>query len=160
MSYKAIFALAAAYDWEIEQMDVKTAFLYGDIDKDIWINLPSGCGVSGTAKLKKALYGLKQSPRVWYNTLATFLASFDFKPLDADSFVFCCNGTIIAIYVDDLLIAGASKSAIDQIKASLSERFKMTDLGACHFYLNIEVIRDRPRRTLRLSQTAYIQKVL
>jgi hypothetical protein len=160
MSYKAIFALAAAYDWEIEQMDVKTAFLYGDIDEDIWIDLPSGYGVSGTAKLKKALYGLKQSPRVWYNTLATFLASLDFKPLDADSSVFCRDGTIIAIYVDDLLIAGASKSAIDQIKASLSKRFKMTDLGACHFYLGMEVTRDRPRRTLRLSQAAYIQKVL
>ena len=64
MSYKAIFALAAVYDWEIEQMDVKTAFLYGDIDEDIWIELPTGCGVSGTAKLRKALYGLKQSPRV------------------------------------------------------------------------------------------------
>lgn len=160
MSYKAIFALAAAYDWEIEQMDVKTAFLYGNIDEDIWIELPTGCGVSGMAKLRKALYGLKQSPRVWYNTLATFLASLDFKPLDADSSVFCRDGTIIAIYVDDLLIAGASKPDIDKIKASLSERFKMSDLGACHFYLGMEVIRDRPRRTLRLSQKAYIEKVL
>ena len=160
MSYKAIFALAAAYDWEIEQMDVKTAFLYGDIDEDIWIELPTGCGVSRTAKLRKALYGLKQSPRVWYNTLATFLASLDFKPLDADSSVFCRDGTIIAIYVDDLLLAGASKADIDRIKAALSERFKMSDLGACHFYLGMEVIRDRPRRTLRLSQKAYIEKVL
>jgi hypothetical protein len=97
---------------------------------------------------------------VWYNTLPTFLASLDFKPLNADSSVFCRDGTIIAIYVNDLLIAGASKSAINQIKASLSKRFKMTDLGACHFYLSMEVTRDRPRRTLRLSQAAYIQKVL
>ena len=106
------------------------------------------------------MYGLKQSPRVWYNTLATFLASLDFKPLDADSFVFCRNSTIIAIYVDDLLIAGASKPDIDRLKTALSDRFKMTDLGACHFYFGIEVIRDRPRRVLRLSQTAYIEKVL
>jgi len=56
MSLQAIFALAAAYDWEIEQMDVKTAFLYGDIDEDIWIELPTAM-VSGTAKLRKALYG-------------------------------------------------------------------------------------------------------
>jgi hypothetical protein len=156
MSYKAIFALAAAYDWEIEQMDVKTAFLYGDI----WIDLPTGCGVSGPAKLKKALYGLKQSPRVWYNTLASFLADQGFKPLDADSSVFCRDGTIIAIYVDDLLIDGASMANIKSLKACLSERFKMSDLGACHFYLGIEVIRDRPRRILRLSQEAYLQKVL
>jgi Reverse transcriptase (RNA-dependent DNA polymerase) len=64
ISYKAIFALAAAYDWELKQMDVKTAFLYGNIDKDIWIDLPTGYRVTSTAKLKKALYGLKQSPRV------------------------------------------------------------------------------------------------
>jgi hypothetical protein len=160
MSYKAIFAIAAAYDWEIEQMDVKTAFLYGDIEEDIWIELPTGCGVSGTAKLKKALYGLKQAPRVWYNTLATFLSSLGFQPLDADSSVFCRDGVIIAIYVDDLLIAGAFKLDINKIKDSLKERFKMSDLGACHFYLGMEVIRDRPRRTLRLSQTAYLRKVL
>jgi hypothetical protein len=61
MSYKAIFALAAVYNWEIEQMDIKTAFLYGDIDEDIWIELPTGCRISGTAKFKKAFYGLKQS---------------------------------------------------------------------------------------------------
>jgi hypothetical protein len=160
MSYKAIFAIAAAYDWEIEQMDVKTAFLYGDIEEDIWIELPTGCGVTGTAKLKKALYGLKQAPRVWYNTLATFLSSLGFQPLDADSSVFCRDGVIIAIYVDDLFLAGASKPDIDKIKDSLKQRFKMSDLGACHFYLGMEVIRDRPRRTLRLSQTAYLRKVL
>jgi len=160
MSYKAIFALAAAYDWELEQMDVKIAFLYGAIDTDIWIELPTGCGVSGTAKLKKALYGLKQAPRVWYNTLAAFLAEQGFYPLDADASVFCRDGTIIAIYVDDLLIAGASKSDIQALKDSLSVRFKMSDLGPCHFYLGMEVIRDRPRRTLRLSQEAYLRKVL
>jgi hypothetical protein len=103
---------------------------------------------------------LKQSPQVWYNTLATFLASLDFKPLDANSSVFYRDGTIIAIYVDDLLLAGASKLDINRIKAALSERFKMLDLRACHFYLGIEVIRDRPRRTLRLLQKAYIKKVL
>jgi Reverse transcriptase (RNA-dependent DNA polymerase) len=160
MSYKAIFAIAAAYDWEIEQMDVKTAFLYGEIEEDIWIELPTGCGVSGTAKLKKALYGLKQAPRVWYNTLATFLSSLGFQPLDADSSVFCRDGIIIAIYVDDLLLTGASKPDIDKVKDSLKERFKMSDLGACHFYLGMEVTRDRPRRTLRLSQTAYLRKIL
>jgi hypothetical protein len=74
--------------------------------------------------------------------------------------VFCRDGTIIAIYVDDLLLIGASKPDINKIKAALSKRFKMLDLGACYFYLGIEVICDRPRRTLRLSQKAYIEKVL
>jgi Reverse transcriptase (RNA-dependent DNA polymerase) len=116
--------------------------------------------VSRTAKLKKALYSLKQAPCVWYNTLATFLSSLGFQPLDANSSVFCRDGVIIAIYVDDLLIAGASKPDIDKIKDNLKQRFKISNLGACHFYLGMEVIRDRPRRTLRLSQTAYLRKVL
>jgi hypothetical protein len=73
MSYKAIFAIAAAQDWELEQMDVKTAFLYGDVEEDIYVIQPEGFELPGkeglVCKLKKALYGLKQSPRVWYNTL-------------------------------------------------------------------------------------------
>jgi hypothetical protein len=59
MSYKVIFALVAAYDWELEQIDVKTTFLYGDIKEDIWIDLPIRYRVTSIAKLKKTLYGLK-----------------------------------------------------------------------------------------------------
>jgi hypothetical protein len=62
--------------------------------------------------------------------------------------------------MDDLLLAGASKPDINRIKAALSKWFKISDLGACYFYLGMEVIRDRPRRTLWLSQKAYIEKVL
>jgi hypothetical protein len=116
--------------------------------------------VSGTAKLNKALYGLKQSPRVWYNTLAAFLAEQGFRPLDADSSVFYRENTIVAIYVDDLLITGSSIVSITTLKESLSKQFHILDLSPCYFYLGIEVIRDRPRRTLRLSQEAYLRKVL
>jgi hypothetical protein len=84
----------------------------------------------------------------WYNTLATFLSSLGFQALDADSSVFCRDG---AIYVDDLLLAGVSKLDINKVKENLKQRFKISDLGACHFYLEIEVICDRPHRTLKLS---------
>jgi hypothetical protein len=79
------------------------------------------------------------------------LSSLGFQPLDTDSFVFCRDGIIITIYINDLLLANASKPDIDKIKDSLKERFKILDLGAYHFYLKIEVIHDRPRYTLRLS---------
>ena len=95
------------------------------------------------AKLKKALYGIKQAPRVWYNILATFLLLLGFQPLNADSFIFCHDSIIIAIYVDNLLLASASKPDINKIKDSLKERFKILDLGAYYFYLRIEVICDR-----------------
>lgn len=163
MSYKAIFALAAALDWKLEQMDVKTAFLYGNVEETIYVTQPTGFETGGkhkVCKLKKALYGLKQSPRVWYNTLAAFLAELGFYPIAADYSVFGNGTTIIAIYVDDILIAGPDKKEIQRIKDKLWVRFEMTDLGECQYYLGMTVTRDRANRILRLGQTGYVQKFI
>ena len=165
MSYKLLFAIAAAHDLEIEQMDVKTAFLYGDIDVEVYVEQPDGFNQSATSdkvcKLRKALYGLKQSPRVWYFTLTTYLKSLGFKPLTSDNCIFFnSKGNYIAIFVDDLLIIGPSLVDINDIKAKLNEQFHMTDLGPCKYYLGMEVIRDRHNRMLKLSQQGYIEKVL
>ena len=163
MSYKAIFALAAALDWELEQMDVKTAFLYGNVDEVIYVTQPTGFEASGkrkVCKLKKALYGLKQSPRVWYNTLAAYLKELGFEPIAADFSVFTNGTTIIAIYVDDILLAGPNKKEIQALKHKLRERFEMTDLGGCAYYLGMTVTRDRANRILRLGQAGYVQKFI
>jgi hypothetical protein len=87
MSYKTLFAIAASLDLEIEQMDVKTAFLYGLVEEDIYVQQPTGFGDNSgrVCKLNKALYRLKQSPRVWYKTLSEFLVSKGFKAVDADN---------------------------------------------------------------------------
>ena len=74
--------------------------------------------------------------------------------------MFYKQGTILTIYVDNLLITGDSRTDIDALKAFLSKQFKISNLGAYHFYLGMEVTRDRPRRILRLSQKAYLEKVL
>ena len=161
MSYKAIFALAAALDWELEQMDVKTAFLYGEVDEVIYVTQPTGFEVgdkSKVCKLKKALYGLKQSPRVWYNTLAAFLKELGFEPIAADYSVFTNGSCIISVYVDDILLAGPDKKEIQAIKDKLRQRFEMTDLGPCTYYLGMTVTRDRANRILRLGQAGYVQK--
>lgn len=164
MSYKALFALAAALDWEIEQMDVKTAFLYGFVEEDIYVEQPNGFATKPdlVCRLNKALYGLKQSPRLWFNTLSDFLKTLSFEPLTADCSVLVNHkdSIIIAAYVDDLLIAGPNKSTIDKIKAALNERFQMSDLGACAYYLGMSVRRDRANRILRLGQFGYVEKVL
>lgn len=164
MSYKAIFALAAALDWDIEQMDVKTAFLYGAIEEELYMEQPTGMtdGSPRVCRLKRALYGLKQSPRVWYETLTKFLRSLGFTPINADFSVFINYETkiIIAIYVDDLLIVGANRNAIKAIKAKLNKRFEMKDLGPCAFYLGMVISRDRANRTLCLSQAGYVEQVL
>jgi len=165
MSYKAIFAFAAAHDWEIEQMDVKTAFLEGNIDKEIYVTQPTGfeSGKPGqVCKLNKALYGLKQSPRLWYFTLTAYLKTLGYDPLSSDESVLINHDTkvIIAIYVDDLLLVGPDMKAIQHLKEQLSERFDMTDLGPCNYYLGIRIIRDRPNRTIHLCQSGYIKQVL
>jgi hypothetical protein len=146
MSHKAIFAIAAAQDWELEQMDVKTAFLYGPIDTPIYMEQPQGCnnGSGRGCLLQKALYGLKQAPRIWYNTLATFLMELDLEPLDSDMSVFHGNGLLVAVYEDDLLIAGPDMAKIDKLKKALSNKFHMEDLGPCSYYLGMKVTRDRP----------------
>jgi hypothetical protein len=161
MSYKALFAIAAALDLEIEQMDVKTAFLYGYIDHEIYVEQPHLMtdGTSRVCKLRKALYGLKQAPRIWYQTLTNFLRNLGFEPISADLGIFVRSNMYIAVYVDDLLIVGPSVAEIKKIKRSLRNRFQMTDIGPCSYYLGMSVQRDRQNRILYLSQEAYIDKV-
>ena len=90
MSYKAIFAIAAANDWEIHQIDIKIAFLYRRVDEEIYVEQLTGLddGSTRVCKLKKALYGLKQSSRIWYETITTFFKSHEFVPVNADLSVF------------------------------------------------------------------------
>lgn len=155
--------MAAQMDWEIEQMDVKTAFLYGTLDEDVYVEMPTGYSEEDlVCKLDKALYGLKQAPRVWFRTLTEFLVSLGYHVIPEDPSVYRNpeTGRFVAIYVDDLLIFGANKTAIQELKDQLSKRFKMTDLGPVAYYLGLEVVRDRSNRTIRLSQKTYLQKIL
>ncbi|XP_044720120.1 reverse transcriptase (RNA-dependent DNA polymerase) domain-containing protein [Hirsutella rhossiliensis] len=140
-SYRTIFAIAAAEDLEIEQMDVKTAFLYGDIDEEVYLEQPEGFedGTGRVCRLKKAIYGLKQAPRIWFHTITKFLETLGYRPIAADVSVFVRGKSIIAIYVDDLLLTGACP---------------------CSHYLGIKVTRGRARRRIELSQRAYIEKIL
>jgi hypothetical protein len=129
MTCKALFAIAAAKDYELEQIDRKAAFLYGPVEEEIFIEQPTGSEKepSLVCKLNKALYGLKQSPCVWYTTLASFLRELSFEPLSLDLGVFYRNQTYIAVYVDDLLLVGPSKLDINMIKEKLNQRFQMLD---------------------------------
>jgi TfoX/Sxy family transcriptional regulator of competence genes len=165
MSYKVLFAIAAAHDLEVEQMDVKTAFLYGEIKETVFVELPPGVDPSidrktKVCKLRKGLYGLKQSPSIWYKTLSDFLKSLGFRSLLADYSVFIKGDIIIAVYVDDLLILGSKKNEIQKVKEALSSRFQMKDLGPCQYYLGMKVTRDRANRILRLGQRTYAEKIL
>ena len=148
MSYKVIFAIAVANNWDVEQMNVKTAFLYDYVDEEIYVevshgytDLKSSCVI---CRLRKALYGLKQALRVWSDTLKEFLKQHGFLFLNVDQSVFCDEKTIIAIYVNDLLITDLNTKANKNIKVVFSKRFQMTDLGFMAHYLGMRLNRDRP----------------
>ena len=113
--------------------------------------------------LLRALYGLKQSPREWYATLRDFLISKDFKHIESNHSLFVNEETrlIVSVYVDDIQIYGPRGSKhISDLKEELSKRFAMTDLGSCSYYLGMEIQRNRAKRSVRITQSTYLKKVL
>ena len=144
--------------------DFRTAFLYGDIEEEIYVHQPPGfidaIFPNHSCLLKEALYRTRQGPRIWYRTLAEFLASCGFRPINADLSVFAKKGINLAIYVDDLLLFGASGSDIQIIKDSLKQLFRMIDLGSASYYLGMTVTQERTSRILRLGLIGYLDQVL
>lgn len=117
-SVRAILALAASKQMKLQQFDVKTAFLNGDLEEDVYMSQPIGFddGSGRVCKLSKSLYGLKQASRCWNKKFTSFICKFNFVASESDSCVFVCNGKhgmmILAIYVDDGLIAAENEKAI------------------------------------------------
>jgi hypothetical protein len=168
-SIKAVLALVAHYDMALEQMDVKTAFLHGDLEEQIYMEQPEGFSQPGqehlVCKLKKSLYGLKQSPRQWYKRFDSYMIKIGYRRCEYD----CCvyvrsldNGSFIflLLYVDDMLIAAKSIVEVNKLKVLLSREFDMKDLGAVKKILGMEIRRDRDAKRLWLSQAGYVKKVL
>ncbi|CDO76034.1 hypothetical protein BN946_scf184818.g2 [Trametes cinnabarina] len=154
-SIRTVLTLAALFDLEIDQMDVKSAFLNGDLDEEIFMAPPQGssCPDGHVWRLRKALYGLRQASREWYKKIRAEFESLGFVRSDADHSIFTKveDGVllIIALYVDDMLLVGNSRLAIDALKAALQTRFEMTDLGAARWILGMEIKRDRARHCER-----------
>ena len=168
-SIRFVLALVAAMDLECEQMDVVTAFLNGDLQEEIYMEIPQGLRTKENenyvCKLRKALYGLKQAPRQWYAKIHNYLVgSLGFKSSVNDPCLYIrhklSNLTIIALYVDDLLIAGNDIKSISSVKRQLSNIFEMKDLGKLHVMLGIHVERCRQKKLLFISQPDYVQTIL
>ncbi|KAG8474805.1 hypothetical protein CXB51_031510 [Gossypium anomalum] len=145
---RALLGIVAMHDLELDQLDVKTAFLHGELEKDIYMQQPEGFTVSEkedyVCLLKKSLYGLKQSPRQWYKRFDSFMTSHDFKRSSFDSCVYFKKNNdssfvYLLLYVDDMLIAAKDKGEIRKVKAQLSEEFEMKDLGPAKKILDDEI---------------------
>ena len=127
-------------------MDVKTAFLNGVIEEEVYIEPPQGFEVEDrrthVCKLKKALYGLKQDPRAWYGRIDSFLTSLEFTKSKADPNLYYKvikdEPVILLLYVDDLFLTGNEKHIMES-KKKLAEEFEMKNLGLMHYFLGLEV---------------------
>ncbi|RVX09023.1 Retrovirus-related Pol polyprotein from transposon TNT 1-94 [Vitis vinifera] len=167
-SFRIIMALVAHYDLELHQMDVKTAFLNGNIDETIYMvqpeNFESKDSKQLVCRLKRSIYGLKQASRQWYRKFDQVITSFGFKENTVDQCIYLkFSGSkfiILVLYVDDILLASSDVGLLHETKRFLSSKFDMKDLGNASFVLGIQIHRDRSRGILGLSQKAYIDKVL
>ena len=167
-SFRTIMALVAHLDLELHQMDVKTAFLNGDIDETIYMvqpeNFVSGDPKSMVCKLKKSIYGLKQASRQWYHKFHQVITSYGFEVNMVDDCVYHkFSGSkliFLILYVDDILLASSDIGLLHDTKKFLTKNFEMKDLGDASFVLGIQILRDRSRGILGLSQKSYIEKVL
>eukprot|EP00253_Pinus_taeda_P014360 PITA_14360 len=139
-------------------MDVKSAFLHGDLHEEIYMEQPIGfiqTDSSLVCRLKKSLYGLKQAPRAWYAKMDNFLLESGFSRCHSDNTVYTKtvgNSLIILVlYVDDLILTGSDPILINHVKSSLKKQFEMTDLGHLHYVLGLQVLQSK--EGISLSQS-------
>jgi hypothetical protein len=162
MNYKTMYVIIVVNDWKIEQMNVKTTFLYDKILEDVYVVQFTSFEkrINQVCKLNKALYDLKQSSKIWFETLIKFFFFLSYVSLDVEFNVFMRDDTIIVIYVNDLILTKLNLAAIFWLKNALNERFEMNDLNSCIYYLNMMIFRNRRLKQLILNQNVYVEQML
>ncbi|CAA7024877.1 unnamed protein product [Microthlaspi erraticum] len=169
VSIRCMLSAVLHFDMELQQMDVKTAFLHGYLDEEIYMEQPEGYVDKNppdkVCLLKRSLYGLKQSPRQWNTRFDEFMQSNDYQRSEYDVCIYYKehkNGEFVylLLYVDDILIASRDKKQVEDLKKLLSSEFEMKDLGEAKKILGMEITRDRSRGILTIFQEGYLTKVL
>lgn len=164
---KILMAVTASLNFKWEQLDVKTAYLNGKVDEDIYLQPPKGFEnqfKDKILKLNKAIYGLKQAGLKWNETITSYLISIGFKQSDNDPCLFLSideNGKLqgmIVLYVDDILLSCKTQGQLEDVRNKLTKRFDMNLLGAPKAYLGMDIVRDKDG--IKLSQVTYIDKLL
>jgi hypothetical protein len=166
-SLRLILAIASKEDLDMLQLDIKTAFLYGDLEEDLYMEQPEGYldenKSNYVCKLKKCIYGLKQAPRAWHQKFNAFLLKFGLTQSAADPCILFRHQqgeiTIVAIYVDDGLVMSNKKHLLTEMTEYLGTHFQIRCLPADRF-IGLDITRDRCQRKIYLSQHHLITKVL
>lgn len=145
---RVMLALAAQMQLPVYQFDVKSAFLNGDLEEEVYVSQPEGFVVKGSEnkvyRLRKALYGLKQAPRAWYSKIDAFFQDSKFMRSENEPTLYLrqhSNGDflVVCLYVDDMIYMGSSESLIADFKSNMMRNFEMTDLGLLQYFLGLEV---------------------
>ncbi|KAM2263641.1 hypothetical protein ACFXTI_039901 [Malus domestica] len=145
---RTLVALTAQKGWKLFQLDVKSAFLNGVLNEEVYVDQPSGFVIQGKEdkvyRLRKALYGLKQAPRAWYEEINSYFAKAGFhrSPSEATLYIKTSHSgiLIVSLYVDDIIYTGSSKEMIAKFKGEMMRQYEMTDLGLLHHFLGLGVL--------------------
>ncbi|GKV14990.1 hypothetical protein SLEP1_g25791 [Rubroshorea leprosula] len=164
---RLVIALAAQNSWPIYQLDVKSAFLHGNLQEQVFIDQPPGYVKYGSEhkvyRLKKALYGVKQAPIAWYSRIDTYFLKEGFQKCLYEYTLYIKFGDggkliIVCLDVDDLIYTGNDFGMLEKFKQSMKLEFEMTDLGLLHYFLSLEVVQSDSG--IFVCQKKYVQEVL
>eukprot|EP00268_Persea_americana_P056077 TRINITY_DN6570_c0_g1_i4.p1 TRINITY_DN6570_c0_g1~~TRINITY_DN6570_c0_g1_i4.p1 ORF type:complete len:520 (+),score=81.62 TRINITY_DN6570_c0_g1_i4:3057-4616(+) len=164
---RMILALAANREWSVYQLDVKSAFLHGELSEEVFIERPQGYEVEGAQdkvyKLKKALYGLKQAPRAWFSIIESYFIKEGFEKCLCEHTLFIKCGAggrvlIVSLYVDDLIFTGNDEKMFEEFKGSMKREFDMSDIGRMKYFLGVEIVQSSDG--IFISQKKYANEVL
>ena len=166
-SLRAVIALAVQNGLKLHQMDVTTAFLNGELEEEVYMRQPEGFVAKGrehlVCKLKRSIYGLKQSPRCWNSALDSRLKTMGFAQTTSDPCLYVSTEGemfVIAVYVDDIVLAGKSNRKMSEVKNALASRFDVKDMGELHYFLGVKIVQDMDAGNVWIGQPAYAESIL
>ena len=159
-SVRTLFAISAGKGLYIIQADIKNAFLHSNSDFQIYVQQPEGFTDANYPHaillLNKALYGLKQAPRLWYLLISEIIISLGFQVFESDTSMYIRDENILAVYVDDILIAGPSIQSCNTVINELSHHIEIINKGQVKSFLGLKVVRNHQKHTISISQPGYI----
>ena len=163
---RVLLSLAANLDWPLHQLDVKNAFLHGNLEEEVYMEVPPGyTGSIETkivCKLERALYRLKQSPRAWFGRFSSAMRKYGYRQSNSDHTLSLKHRqskvTALIVYLDDMIITGDDAKEISRLQEQLSAEFEMKHLGGLKYFLGIEVARSKAG--ILLSQRKYVLDLL
>ncbi|RVW70809.1 Retrovirus-related Pol polyprotein from transposon TNT 1-94 [Vitis vinifera] len=164
---RVLLSLAANLDWSLHQLDVKNAFLNGDLEEEVYMDIPAGLETTSNfnkvCRLRKSLYSLKQSPRAWFERFTKVVKGYGFVQCQSDHTLFMKHFpegklAIIIVYVDDIILTGDHEEKIDLLKKLLTKEFEIKDLGNLKYFLGMEIARSK--KGIAVSQCKYVLDLL